>query len=445
MIEDRQLPSNVEFEKAILGRFIFDSETFFEWESHVNFEDFWFKPHHWRIFQAIQDASPNIDLLSVSEVIPESFNKEFPGIDPDVEMMKMMDILPTGANLGHYIHCCTEHYKLREVMKACTKVYHDWETGDFNKTYAYLSEVLQKVDSCESVQAPVLAKDIMKPALQELYDEWEGKEGFSYSTGLARLDKLFRFRKKLLYIIAARPSIGKTAIGITFSVNLMRQGAKIAFFAVEPGSGEVIRRMIASASGLALQKRNVEGLIRAAEEITKRDVFIIDKAGQDMEFIRSKSLSLKRKYGLDAIIIDYLQLMKASRSEAKNIRERQIADMSAKCKALSKEADISAIVLAQLNRDAEGREPKISDIRESGAVEQDADVIMLLHNDRTQEGTSVDAKLLVRKHRDGETGDVNCVFHKDQSRFIDTHIDNWERSGEYQPKPLPNNHWSKRQ
>ena len=241
-------------------------------------------------------------------------------------------------------------------------------------------------------------------------------------------------QRKDLILLAARPSVGKTALAVNIALNAARNDNRVAIFSLEMSKAQLAQRMLSSLSLINLKNLisgdidEWEDIFQASSIIAEKSIYIDDTAGISITELRSKCRRLKADGGLDFIMIDYLQLMT---SEGRNEnRQQEISTISRNLKALAKELDVPILALSQLSRDSEksGRKPRLSDLRESGAIEQDADVVILLfREDYQNEEAEVknQIELIIAKHRNGETGSVELNFIKECTRFIDleTNID----------------------
>ena len=235
-------------------------------------------------------------------------------------------------------------------------------------------------------------------------------------------------QRKDLILLAARPSVGKTALAVNIALNAARSDNRVAIFSLEMSKAQLAQRMLSSLSLINLKNLisgdidEWEDIFQASSIIAEKSIYIDDTAGISITELRSKCRRLKADGGLDFIMIDYLQLMT---SEGRNEnRQQEISTISRNLKALAKELDVPILALSQLSRDSEksGRKPRLSDLRESGAIEQDADVVILLfREDYQNEEAEVknQIELIIAKHRNGETGSVELSFIKECTRFID--------------------------
>jgi len=273
-------------------------------------------------------------------------------------------------------------------------------------------------------------KDTLEELINILDERSKNKGSLTgIPTGFRDLDRiLLGMQRKDLILLAARPSVGKTALAVNIALNAARNDHRVAIFSLEMSKAQLAQRMLSSLSLINLKNLisgdidEWEDIFQASSIIAEKSIYIDDTAGISITELRSKCRRLKADGGLDFIMIDYLQLMT---SEGRNEnRQQEISTISRNLKALAKELDVPILALSQLSRDSEksGRKPRLSDLRESGAIEQDADVVILLfREDYQNEEAEVknQIELIIAKHRNGETGSVELNFIKECTRFID--------------------------
>ncbi len=264
--------------------------------------------------------------------------------------------------------------------------------------------------------------------------EYRERTTIGIPTGYKKLDLLTSgFRETDLIIIAARPSMGKTAFALSLMYNMAKENHSVLFFSLEMGIVQIVERLLAQASKVPLKKiregklndKEFENLLKAVEELRNLPIYIDDTAGLNIFEIRSRARKQKIKTGVDIIFVDYLQLIRGTGRY--DSRQQEVAEISGSLKTLAKELEIPVVALSQLSRQVEQRSnkrPQLSDLRESGAIEQDADLVMFIHredfykNEPTTETESI-AEILLEKHRNGPTGIVKLRFIKPIARFED--------------------------
>ena len=264
--------------------------------------------------------------------------------------------------------------------------------------------------------------------IQDINNHPEKMQGIP--TGFLDLERVLNgLQKSDMIILAARPSMGKTALALNIAKNAARKGNVVAIFSLEMGAGQLAKRLLATESGVNSQRINrgeldyneMEQLLLAVDRLSKLKVYIDDNGGQTILEIRSKARRLAHEVGLDLIVIDYLQLMTGRRAEN---RQQEISDISRNLKTLARELDVPILALSQLSRSVELRaekKPQLSDLRESGSLEQDADIVMFLYREeyynREESDKANVAELIIAKNRNGPTTAVNLYFDKETMRF----------------------------
>jgi replicative DNA helicase len=356
-------------------------------------------------------------------------------------LASLPDTVPSAANLSYYAEIVLEKSLLRKMIHACTDV--------VGRVYEYEGEVDALMDEVERdilrisesrVQTSTSTiKDLVKTAINQIED-FHQRQGMltGVGTGFTDLDKMTSgLHPGEMVVIAARPSMGKTslAMNIVESVTI-DQGLPVGVFSLEMTAESLVLRMLCSRSRVNLRnvregflaERDFPKLTGAAGKLAKAPLFIDDSSGLSILQLRAKARRMSQQYGVKLFVVDYLQLLHSTARRAEN-RQQEIADISSGIKSLAKELKVPVIVLSQLNRELErekNRKPRLSDLRESGAIEQDADVVGLLYKPSSEDdesgggGEEQDAlpvNLLIAKQRNGPTGDVNLTFLKSYTRF----------------------------
>ena len=305
-----------------------------------------------------------------------------------------------------------------------------YKNEDYDKVLESIEGQIFELSQNENRTGLTHIKDTLTELIEILDDRSKNKGSVTgIPTGFSDLDRiLLGMQRKDLILLAARPSVGKTALAVNIALNAAKSGSKVAIFSLEMSKTQLAQRMLSSLSLVNLKQlisgdiTEWEDIFEASSIIAGNSIYMDDTAGISITELRSKCRRLKADSGLDFIMIDYLQLMT---SEGRNEnRQQEISTISRNLKALAKELDVPILALSQLSRDSEksGRKPKLSDLRESGAIEQDADVVILLYREDYQnEEAEVknQIELIIAKHRNGETGSVELNFIKECTRFVD--------------------------
>jgi replicative DNA helicase len=351
------------------------------------------------------------------------------------------DTVPSSANLSYYLDIVREKHLLRSMIQACTQV--------VSRAYDYEGEVDALMDEAERdilriteshVQSSTTTiKELVKKAIHTIED-FHQRQGVltGIGTGFPDLDRMTSgLHGGEMVVIAARPSVGKTSLAMNIAEHVtIEQRLPVGVFSLEMTSDSLVLRMLCSRSRVNLRhmrdgflaEHDFPRLLGAAGNLSNAPLFIDDSAGLSILQLRAKARRMHLQYGIKLFVVDYLQLLHSTARRAEN-RQQEIADISNGIKALAKELNVPVVVLSQLNREIErekNRKPRLSDLRESGAIEQDADVVGLLYrpsSDDEEGGASaadeeaMPVNLLIAKQRNGPTGDVNLTFLKQYTRF----------------------------
>ena len=356
---------------------------------------------------------------------------------------QLFTFLPTAANAAYYLEIVQEKYTLREIIRVCTE-YAARSYDEQHDVHVLLDEVESRIFEIAKERfkdkAANLKDQLMSAigSIQELYDRRGTISGLA--TGLADFDKMTDgLHGSEMIVIAARPSMGKTAFAMNIAEHIaVELGKPVAIFSLEMSSQQLVQRLLCSRAKVNLgrvrdgflSERDFPALTAAASKLSTAKMFIDDTAGISILELRAKARRLKSQHDIQAIFIDYLQLLRSTTRRAQDNRQLEIAEISSGLKALSKELNVPIVVLAQLNRnpesrsgDAKGR-PRLSDLRESGSIEQDADLVGLLVREEYYADTDEDKKasegkatLIIAKQRNGPVGDVPLTFLKEFTRF----------------------------
>jgi replicative DNA helicase len=387
------------------------------------------------------DKREAIDIITVQQRLKD--RQVLEEVGGYVYLSQLADVVPSAANLSYYLEIIFDKFLLRKMIRVCTEV--------VGRVYEYEGEVDALMDEVERdvlrisearVQTNTTTmKELVNKAINTVED-YHQRQGMltGLATGFVDLDKLTNgLHGGEMIVIAARPSVGKTSLAMNIAEHVALEGKfPVGVFSLEMTAQSLVLRMLCSRSRVNL--RNVQGgflverdfpkMTQAAGQLAAAPLFIDDSSALSILQLRAKARRMFQQYGIKLFVIDYLQLLHSTSRRAEN-RQQEIADISNGIKALSKELDVPVIVLSQLNREVErekGRPPRLSDLRESGSIEQDADVVGLLYRpkqgddeDGTTEQNDNDAlpvNLLIAKQRNGPAGeDVHLTFLKSLTRF----------------------------
>ncbi len=421
-------PSSIEAEKAVLGGLLLEPELWDTVSVEVEEDDFMLLEHKliYRSIRRLRDLGNEVDTVTLIESLTN---------DPDISSLsnfnqneyikKLASDTPGTANFLSYTDIVKQTSSLRKLISTASDISSIAKESDSFEIEGAFSEAENKLinlrDSIERKKGPVLAKDLIKPVYDNIEENLNSTSPLiGHSTGFRDLDKMtLGLQNGDLILVAGRPSMGKTAFGLSIAASFIENNIPSVFYSLEMSSRSVMYRIISILSKVELKRifqakeltdSDFEKIGKAVELIEKSNFFIDDTSALSPSEILSRSRKLKREQPeLGLIVIDYLQLMKADQSNPSRVNE--ISEISRATKALAKELDIPVIALSQLNRASETRTNKVpilADMRDSGALEQDADLVIFPFRPEFHEPTPENkgiARIIVAKHRNGETGE----------------------------------------
>ena len=443
----REFPQAPDAEKGVLSSILLAPKDVIGLavEAGVTQESFYI-PAHAEIYAALLElwnANRPIDFITIAQFLRDRNKLEQVG--GAAALNELFVYLPTAANANYYIEILLEKFTLREIIKVCNE-YSARSYEEQGNSAGLLDEVETRIFAISKDRykdkADGLKEMVMKSIgdIQKLYDS-KGKIG-GLSTGFKKLDQMTDgLQGSQMFVIAARPSMGKTALAMNMVEHIaVETGKPVAVFSLEMSSQQLVQRMLCSLARVNLasirngfmSERSFPAIQVAAGRLAPAKIFIDDTSSLSILELRAKARRLKSQHDIAAIFIDYLQLLRSTTTRAKDNRQLEIMEISAGLKALSKELNIPVVVLAQLNRNPEGRtgeakgKPRLSDLRESGTIEQDADVVTLLvreiyyaDGEEEKEKAAGKATLIIAKQRNGPIGDVPLTFLDEFARFED--------------------------
>ncbi len=440
----RNPPSNVPAERALLGAIILKPDVMHD-ISVLVYPDSFYADKHRAIFEAISlifSKGDPIDTVSVITKLKDM--NQLDRVGGAAYITELIETVPAAGNAMYYSDQVQQKSTLRNLIHAADDIaeigFSDPESVD-----EALDQAEKKIFN--ATQAPSAQK--FRPIGSALKEAWERFEHLSANpedkrgvqSGFTALDNLLAgFQKSDLIILAARPSMGKTTFALDIARNsALKYGASVGIFSLEMSDQQLVDRMLAAESGVDSWKLRTgrlsndseyEALQSAMTKLHKAPIHIIDEAAMNIVKMRSAARRLKNEHGLDMLIVDYLQLMSPTASKGSDSMVQQITEISRSLKILAKEMNIPVIALSQLSRAVEqrGGKPRLSDLRDSGSIEQDADVVMFIHRedkanrDKESERPNI-AEILVEKHRNGAVGSAELYFDGAHVRFLnlDTH------------------------
>jgi len=443
VVLDRVLPNSLDAEMAVLGAMLLSpAEAGSEVRERLSDQHFYYAAHQviFREIAGMQDAMQAIDSVTLQQRLHDKNQLE--EIGGPAYLSDLVTRVPTTANVERYIDIVWEKCLLRQLIGAA----HDVMARAFEQqddVKGWIDEVEQQIFKITAERSTDLikpAKPLVMDAMSSIERIFEKRgEVMGLATGFRDLDKLTSgLHDGNMFIIAGRPSMGKTALAMNIAENVaVDRNTPVGVFSLEMSGQELVIRMLCSRASVNLRALH-DGfpkdpdhhrLTAVASKLMKAPLYIDDSAGLTVNQVRARARRMKQQYGIRLLIIDYMQLMRAPSRRAETSRQAEVADISAGVKALAKELKIPIIVLSQLNRQPESRDegkPRLADLRESGAIEQDADVVGLLlrpelyEEDKEQkEAEKGKATLIIAKQRNGPTGNIDLTFIGDYARFED--------------------------
>lgn len=446
-------PQAPELEEAVLGAAMLEKDTFAQILEIIQSEDCFYVDAHQKIYAAMRrlfDKGTPVDLLTITEELRKSNELEIVGGAYYLTRLTMSVL--SSAHVEAHARLVMEKFIQRELIRISGSV--------ISEAYEDSTDVFDLLDKAESGLYEITDKHLRKnfKSLQEVLvrtineiDETRKKteDVTGVPSKFAGLDAITGgWQKTDLIILAARPAVGKTAFTLNLAMNAAMNASKpfpVALFSLEMGAGQIVKRMLSCVTEVSMEaitkgkmaEHEFVQLSQRMSKLAQAKIFIDDQAALNIFELRAKARRLKQKHDIQMILIDYLQLMQAGVNTGGN-REQEISKISRDLKALAKELEVPIIALSQLNRSVETRKeskvPQLSDLRESGAIEQDADMVMFLYrpeyygNSSNEMGETVEGEthIHIAKHRNGSTGQVKVRFIKEYQKFVDLEDDNFD-------------------
>lgn len=435
-------PQAIEVEEAVLGALMLERDAYVTIADIVDTNSF-YKEEHRKIFDAIKHLSTHekpVDLLMVTQELKD--REELDVIGGPGFITQLTRRIASAAHIEFHARIIAQKYIQRELIRVASeiqvKAYDD--TIDVDDLIDYSETSLFRVAESNIKKETLPISPVLRNAIEAIEAARNRPDGLiGVPSGFTALDRITSgWQKTDLIIIAGRPSMGKTAFVLSMARNMAVDHQKsVAFFSLEMSSRQLVTRLISSETEIGSQKVKTgrledwewEHLNRKISSLDKAPMFIDDTPALSIFEFRAKCRRLKMQYDINAVIVDYLQLMTAG-TDSRGSREQEVSMISRSLKAIAKELDIPIIALSQLNRSVESREgkrPQLSDLRESGAIEQDADIVAFIHRPEyfgiteDESGNSLlgVAEIIISKHRNGPTGEVHLSFRKELAKFSD--------------------------
>jgi replicative DNA helicase len=433
---DRTLPHNLDAERSVLGAILIDNEAFNVAASVIDARAF-FRDAHRRIFDrmiALAERSQPIDLVTLKEELERA--GELDEVGGPAYIASLVDGVPRATNVEYYARIVKEKSTLRSLIFSANKILANAYEAD-QEADLILDEAESAIfsvadDRIKSGFIPM--RDLVRDSFPKIELLFEHKSLITgIATGFTEIDRMTRgFQRGDLIIVAARPSMGKTSLVLNIAQHVAANNGVAGFFSLEMSKEQLFMRMLASEAKIdnyrlmsgQIGQKEYGNITHALEILSASHLYIDDTAGVGVLEMRAKARRLQAEHGLDLLAVDYIQLM-TGRGRFEN-RTLELASISRSLKGLAKELNVPIVVLSQLSRAPEARSdkrPQLSDLRESGALEQDADVVILIFREemykQTNEPSETDgiAELILAKQRNGPTGIVKLAFLRQQTRF----------------------------
>lgn len=423
-------PHDLEAEKSVLGALLIDKDAIVKVVEFLKPRHF-YKDNHGEIYQAIvnlyEKREPS-DMITVPDELRKM--KKLKQIGGVAYLTELVNSVPTASNIEHYAEIIRSESIRRSLLTAATNIGNlTFEEADIDKLIDSSEQILYSIHQDKAYQDFVPIKDTLEVTFERL-DELSKTRGAlrGVPTGLKTLDRMLSgLQGEDMVILAARPSVGKSSLAINIAqFAAVEHKVGIAFFSLEMGRESIVDRMISSQGDIDnwrittgnLETEDFEKYGIAAGELSEAPIHIDDTPGQSVLEMRTKARRLMLEQDIGLIIVDYLQLVRGRRQES---RVQEVSDISQSLKNMARELKVPVLAVSQLSRAVEQRggekRPQLSDLRDSGSIEQDADVVMFLY--RPDEEDRENAKLIIAKHRNGPTGEIDLYFKSDRTKFFE--------------------------
>ena len=444
MIEERVPPQNIEAEQAVLGAMLIDKEAIAKATEVLSADDFYREAHR-VIFSAmleLYNKNEAVDMVTVTEILKRDNKLE--DIGGIAYITSLANVVLTAANVKYHAEIVAEKSVLRQLVRVSTEIAAmGYEANEDVGTLLDTAESrILEISNRKKKNDFTAINDILMDSVQSIESLLQNKGGLTgLPAGFADLDKLTSgLHPSDFIILAARPSMGKTALALNIVQNVALRAHKViggeprsvAFFSLEMSKEQLVNRMLCAEAGIDSQRLRV-GEMRdedwthlwdACDTMSRAKIYIDDTAGITAMDMRSRARRLKAEHGLDLIVVDYLQLMQGSgKRNNSGDRQQEVSEISRSLKALARELDVPVLALSQLSRSVESRQvkrPMLSDLRESGSLEQDADIVAFLYREDyyNPETENKHTELIIAKHRNGPVDTVNLFFQKQFTKFV---------------------------
>lgn len=444
MWQENVPPQDIEAEQAVLGAIFLDAEALVEAMAQIEPQDFYRRAHQivFRSMIALNDRNENIDIITLkSQIESENTLEDVGGIS---YLTELSQVTPTASGVAHYAKIVKDKSTLRELIQAATKIVKEGysQEGSVEEIVEAAEKGILNVSEKRNSTGFQAISDVLNSTMEHIDRLSQQNEDITgLPTGYPELDKMTAgLQPEELIILAARPAVGKTAFALNIAQNIgTRTDRSVAIFSLEMGAESLVNRMLCAEGTIEaghlrtgqLTEQEWHNLIMAMGSLSNTSIFIDDTPGIKVSEIRARCRRLAQEKGnLGLILIDYLQLIEGSGRES---RQQEVSEISRQLKKLAKELKVPVIALSQLSRSVEQRQdkrPVLSDIRESGSIEQDADIVAFLYRedyyqrqgteeDKNEEEQAVDdvIEVIIEKNRSGARGTVELLFKKEYNKF----------------------------
>lgn len=444
MWQDNIPPQDIEAEQAVLGAIFLDADALVEAMALIEPQDFYRRAHQivFRSMIALNDRNENIDIITLkSQIESENTLEDVGGIS---YLTELSQVTPTASGVAHYAKIVKDKSTLRELIQAATKIVKEGysQEGSVEEIVEAAEKGILNVSEKRNSTGFQAISDVLNSTMENIDRlSQQNEEITGLPTGYPELDKMTAgLQPEELIILAARPAVGKTAFALNIAQNIgTRTDRSVAIFSLEMGAESLVNRMLCAEGTIEaghlrtgqLTEEEWHHLIMAMGSLSRTSIFIDDTPGIKVSEIRARCRRLAQEKGnLGLILIDYLQLIEGSGRES---RQQEVSEISRQLKKLAKELKVPVIALSQLSRSVEQRQdkrPVLSDIRESGSIEQDADIVAFLYRedyyqrqgteeDKNEEEQAVDdvIEVIIEKNRSGARGTVELLFKKEYNKF----------------------------
>jgi replicative DNA helicase len=433
-LKDKVPPHNDDAEVATLGALLLDSEALATVIRYLRPEDF-YKTSHQRVYQAILnlfDRNEAIDLITLTEELKNTSLLDSCG--GPAYISRLTSAVPTSANVKYYaqiVQDCSMRRSLARISSGIIATTHD-ESQEVRLIIEEAERQIFEITDRQHAGTFQAAKEIVTRTIEAIEKMYHTKDSYiGIPTGFTELDMLTSgFQNSEFVVIGARPSVGKTALALTMASNIsLRYKLPVGFFTLEMSSMALMQRLLAAEARIRsnslrsgfLKPSDFHKLTEAASKIYEAPLYIEDTPSLRLLDLRALARRMKHQFNVAIIFVDYLTLITAENRDL--ARHEQIAEISRSLKALARELDIPVVALSQVRRESEGKMPSLADLRESGSIEQDADVVIFLHRERISGGMDdeiprdIETDLIVAKQRNGPVGSLKLAFIPEYTKF----------------------------